>query len=84
MNNVSRLDDVMTKDEINSLVQQSMEEVLGRSKVYIDERMNENYRYYDTNFQHLEEIMKANNTKYEVILKSIDDRLDRIDKRIEK
>ena len=79
----NKIDDAVTQETLKTEIEKSSEDVLQRSRRYTDDRVDGVNAYYESNFNHLEKIINANNEKFEMILKSIDNRLDRIDKRIE-
>jgi membrane-associated HD superfamily phosphohydrolase len=79
----NKIDDAVTQEVLKTEIEKSSEDVLQRSRRYTDDRVDGVNAYYESNFKHLEKIINANNEKFEMILKSIDDRLDRIDQRIE-
>jgi len=78
----NKIDDAVTHEELKTEMEQNGEDILERSRRYTDDKVNGLNAYYENSFQHIEKIINANNDKFELILKSIDDRLDRIDKRM--
>jgi len=73
-----RIDDTLAEKEIIKM----LDEKSVADRAYIDRRIDGVYIYYDNSFKHIEGIIEANDEKFALILESIDDRLDRIDKRI--
>ena len=78
----NKIDDAVTHEEMKAEIEKSGEDILQRSRRYTEDKVDGVNAYYESNFKHLEKIINANNDKFELILKSIDDRLDRIDKRV--
>ena len=83
MTSWSKLNNVVTKDVMIQQIQKSNEILLEESRKYTDDRFKSVLIYYNTNFEQLEKLMRANDAKSEVLLKSINERLDRINKRID-
>jgi len=73
-----RMDDVVTVTEMTRAVEKAIIE----SNAYTDDRVQSLRDYQETSFEHLEKILQASENKYTIILESIDERLDRIDKRM--
>jgi len=80
--NWNKIDDAVTHEQMKTEIEKSGEDILERSRQYTDDKVDGINAYYESNFSHLEKIIRANNDKFELILQSIDDRLDRIDKRM--
>jgi mannitol-specific phosphotransferase system IIBC component len=80
----NKIGDSVTHEELKTEIESSSEDILERSRRYTDDKVNGLNDYYNNSFQHMEKIINANNEKFELILHSIDNRLDRIDKRIPK
>ena len=72
-----KLDDVVTQQ----MLDEALMEVVTSANTYTDSRVDDVMAYQEAAFRHNEELREAADEKYLLILKSIDDRLDRIDKR---
>ena len=77
----NRVDDILTRDEVQEIVVDNGEDVLNRSRQYTDDRVDGISITYQVHIENIEKIIKAQNDKFEAILESINGRLDRIDKR---
>ena len=79
---MNKLDDAVTQERMIKYVDSKGEEILDRAKKYTDIQVDASHKYYESNIQHIEELLKSSDDKFETILNSIDERLNRIDKRI--
>ena len=80
----NKLDDTVTQEQITEQIEKNGIDILARSKRYTDDRVNATKENYQTTLKHIEKLMKANDDRLAAILTQINDRLDRIDKRIPK
>ena len=81
--NWGKIDDTLTRDQVQEMVDRKGEEILERSRRYTHDQVSGMRDTYEGHIENIEKIIKAQNEKFEAILNSIDDRLNRIDKRIE-
>jgi type II secretory pathway pseudopilin PulG len=82
--NMNKLKDTLTQEQVTEQIEESGEDILSRSMRYTDDRVNATKENYQMTLKNIEKLMKANDDRLAAILTQINDRLDRIDKRIPK
>ena len=78
----NKLDDTLTQEQVTAQIEESSEAVLERSRRYTDDKVDAMRGTYSISVEHIEKILDESNKRFEVLVESINDRLDRIDKRI--
>jgi uncharacterized membrane protein (DUF106 family) len=85
-----RIDNTVTQDQFTNMqekmyeqIDNSNEKILNRAKQYTDDKIEGIKEFQTANYENLENIINANDDKFIVILKQINERLDRIDKRMQ-
>ena len=82
-NSWSKIDDTLTQEQVTEQIERNGEEILERSRRYTDDKVNAMTGTYEVHIENIEKLLQASDEKFETILHSIDNRLNRIDKRID-
>jgi len=80
--NWNKIDDTLTKDEVQEMVDRKGEEILERSRRYTEDQVQSANTVYLSSIKHIEDLLKVQNDKFTAILESIDERLNRINERV--
>jgi len=78
----NKLNDTLTQEQVTEQIEKSSESVLERSRRYTDDKVEAMRGTYTISIDHIEKLLDESNKRFEVLVESINDRLDRIDNRL--
>ena len=78
----NKLDDTLTQEQVTEQIEESGEEILMRSKQYTDIKFDAATETYDVTLNHIEQLIRANDEKFNMVMKALNERLDRLDQRL--
>jgi hypothetical protein len=78
----SRFGDSPSRKEITEQIDKKSDQILLQSKQYTDTKFEVATETYHITLEHIEALIKANDEKFNVVMEALNNRLDRLDQRL--